>query len=222
MELYEALREDATSNSHSNAELEMGEIVGNNSEISIHSFEFDELKVGLTFSDYDSACSYIKQWCDINKMPLVKRDTARGNESTPGRLLFECPHATKRQYRTKGVREKRSVNFTDCKSRVNIYESKKLGGFRVTLCVTQHEGHLVGESVYGSYQTVRKLSEASQQKIIELDGVGASRKRVAEYMSDETGKRLVILHETQLMGCRNAVYFQGYIQSSNEVKEKSG
>ena len=62
-------------------------------------FEYDELQVGLSFTSYDAACDYIKNWTDSNKLPLVKRDTSRGNEKTPGRLLFECPHAIKRRYK---------------------------------------------------------------------------------------------------------------------------
>ena len=43
-------------------------------------FEYDELQVGLSFTSYDAACDYIKNWTDSNKLPLVKRDTSRGNE----------------------------------------------------------------------------------------------------------------------------------------------
>ena len=150
-------------------------------------FEYDELQVGLSFTSYDAACDYIKNWTDSNKLPLVKRDTSRGNEKTPGRLLFECPHAIKRRYKSKGAREKRSVNYTACNSRVNIYESKRDGVFRVTLCIKEHDGHLTGEAVYGSYPTVRAMTPTTKQKIMQLESVGASRRRVADLMSENTG-----------------------------------
>ena len=150
-------------------------------------FDYDELQVGLSFSSYDAACDYIKKWTDSNKLPLVKRDTSRGNEKTQGRLLFECPHAIKRRYKSKGAREKRSVNYTACNSRVNIYESKGEGVFRVTLCIKEHDGHLTGEAVYGRYPTVRAMTPTTKQKILQLESVGASRRRVADLMSENTG-----------------------------------
>ena len=50
-----------------------------------------------------------------------------------------------------------------------------------------HNGHMVGRDVYGSYQKVRKMSDADHQMIIELEAVGASRRRVASALSDKTG-----------------------------------
>ena len=157
-----------------------------------YSYAFDELEVGMSFANYDDACIYIRKWCDENKMPLVKRDSCRGDApGVSGRILYQCPHAINRKSKSKGMRKLQSVNFTACKFKVNIYESKKHGDFRVTYCHKNHDGHLVGDFVYGSYPTVRTMSETTKQKVAEFDAVGASRRRIADVISDETGSNQV-------------------------------
>jgi hypothetical protein len=156
-----------------------------------YTFEYDELQIGLTFGGFEEAESYIKRWCDVNKLPLIKRDSCRDSETRPGRILYECPHRTKRKYSTAGVRERQHVNFTACESHVNIYQSMKDKLFKVTKCIKDHTGHLTGSSVYGSYPTVRIMSESTQNKVNQLEGVGASRRRVADVIGEETGNIII-------------------------------
>ena len=151
------------------------------------SFEFEELRVGLTFDSYQQAVSYINNWTNHNKLPLVVRDSYKGYERNPARILFQCPHGTKRVYKTKGHRERQCVNYTACKSKVSIHQSRRDGIFRVTHYVQGHDGHITGDSVYGSYPTVRVMSEETQKRVKQLDEVGASRRRVADVIGEETG-----------------------------------
>ena len=54
-------------------------------------------------------------------------------------------------------------------------------------CVKTHSGHLLGENIYGSYPTVRVLSEDMKKKILQMESVGASRRRIADSVGEETG-----------------------------------
>jgi hypothetical protein len=63
--------------------------------------------------------------------------------------------------------------------------------FKVTKCIKDHTGHLTGSSVYGSYPTVRIMSESTQNKVNQLEGVGASRRRVADVIGEETGNIII-------------------------------
>lgn len=173
---------------HEDVENRENQVVGSEKEVEKYSYEFDELVVGLKFDTFEEASSYIKTWSDSNKLPLVVRDSCKGNGMKTGRLLYECPHRSKRKYKTQGhsLRERQSVNFTACKSRVNIYQFKKTY-FKVTLCFKEHDGHLTGDCVYGAYPKVRVMTEKTQEKLIKLEEVGASRRRVADVIGEETG-----------------------------------
>ena len=151
------------------------------------SYSYDELSKGLAFKSFEEATDYMKRWCNSNKLPFIKRDSCKGSETKPGRILYECPHGTKRKYKETLVRERQSVNYTACGARVNIFESMKDRFYKVTNCIKAHSGHMVGDEVYGSYPTVRVMSEKTKNKVIALDTVGASRRRVADVIGQETG-----------------------------------
>ena len=156
-------------------------------KVSVPTFDFEELQIGISFHNYVEAETYMRKWCDKNKLPMIKRDSFKGSEIRPGRILFECPHRTKRKQKVKGVRKRQHLNFTNCESQVSLYQSLSDGVFKVTKCIKTHCGHLTGDSVYGSYPTVRVLTEGGTQKLNQLEGIGASRRRVAEVMGEETG-----------------------------------
>ena len=151
------------------------------------SYTYDELSNGLAFQSFVEATEYMKKWCDSHKSPFIKRDSCKGSATKAGRIMYQCPHGTKRKYKETLVRERQSVNYTACEARVHVHESVKDRIYRVTSCVKVHSGHMVGEDVYGSYPTVRVMSEATKKKVIELENVGASRRRVAATIGDMTG-----------------------------------
>ena len=55
--------------------------------------------------------------------------------------------------------------------------------------VTKQQGHLLGPDVFGGYQNVRKMSEDDIRFDNELDGVGATRRHIAERM----GQKMVLI-----------------------------
>ena len=175
-----------------NEENKVNNVFGSDEVPDKYSHEFEELVVGLKFDTYEEASIYIKRWSDVNKLPLVVRDSCKGNGVRSGRLLYECPHRSKRTQKATKVREKQCVNFTACKSRVNIYQFKK-SYFKVTFCIKQHDGHITGDSVYGAYPKVRAMTKKTQEKLMKLEEVGASRRRVADVLGEETGAAELIL-----------------------------
>ena len=82
---------------------------------------------------------------------------------------------------------------------VHIFKSKRDKSFKVTLCNKNHDGHMVGDGVYGSYPTVRKMTETSQKRVLELEGVGASRRRTADVLGEETGSPLYFYFNIYLL-----------------------
>ena len=60
---------------------------------------------------------------------------------------------------------------------------------------------MLGAEVYGSYQKVKKLDEQDIQVVTELEGVGASRRRVASALSDKTGDIAVCVQTCSLLIC---------------------
>ena len=151
-----------------------------------YSYAYEELCPNLEFSSFEDASHYIKNWCDTNNQPLVKRDSCKGTDTRAGKLIFQCPHAIKRKYTAK-IRVCQAVNYTGCESKVSIYENRADGVFRVTQCIKTHSGHLLGENIYGSYPTVRVLSDDMKKKILQMESVGASRRRIADSVGEETG-----------------------------------
>lgn len=184
-----------------------------------HSFE--ELETGLRFESFEAASSYIKNWCNTNQLPLVRRDSYTGSETKPGRILYECPHGTKRKYKDTLVRERQCVNFTACESKVNIYQSLRDKCFKVTKCVKVHSGHLLGDGVYGSYPTVRSMTGSTLNKVMQLEGVGASRRRVASVIGEETGMSITfyIVHIFNIcLFHRNALLHKRYLQPGDATE----
>ena len=184
-DLLSNLQENPVEEDEEHLNLERPEAV--EPEYNQFSYTYDELSKGLAFKSFVEATNYMKSWCDSNKLPFIIRDSCKGTESKPGRILFECPHGTKRKYKKTLARERQSVNYTACEARVNIFESMKDRLYKVTNCVKVHSGHMVGEEVYGSYPTVRVMSKETKKKLMELEKVGASRRRVADVIGEETG-----------------------------------
>ena len=188
-----------------------------------YTHSFDELETGLKFESYQAASIYIKNWCNTNQLPLVIRDSFKGSETKAGRILYECPHGTKRKYKDTLVRERQGVNFTACGSQVNIYQSLRDKCFKVTKCVKVHSGHLIGDGVYGSYPIVRSMNESTLNKVMQLEGVGASRRRVADVIGEETGMSITVfighIYNDYLFH-RDVVLSQRHLQPGYESEEE--
>ena len=77
--------------------------------------------------------------------------------------------------------------YTGCGATVMIVQNRQANCWKVTKVQKEHNGHMIGREVYGTYQKVRKMSDADIQMISDLEGVGASRRRIASALSDKTG-----------------------------------
>ena len=69
---------------------------------------------------------------------------------------------------------------------INVNQDRKNNTWSITKVVNKHLGHMIGPEVYGGYQNVRKMTEDDVQFVNELDAVGASRRRIAERMGQQT------------------------------------
>ena len=148
---------------------------------------FDCLTEGLQFASLEVAEEYVRSWCDQNHFPLIIRSSFKGNEKQNGRIQYCCPHGIQRKSKTKGERPLQHVQYSACLAMVNVVQNRQANCWRVTKMQKKHNGHMVGPSIYGSYQKVRKMNDEDLQMIQELEAVGASRCRVASALSDNTG-----------------------------------
>lgn len=149
---------------------------------------FDHLKVGQTFESYDDVLSFVKKWGQENLSPFIIRSSYRGNERSNGRIQFLCPHGVERENKSKGERPLQHVLFTNCPALINVNQDRHTDTWTVTKLIKGHEGHMIGPEIYGTYQKVRKMSAKDIKSVNEMDGVGASRRRVAEAISENTGQ----------------------------------
>ena len=150
-------------------------------------FDYDTQKEGNLSPSLDAATKFVNSWADENRSPFIIRSSWKGNEKANGRIQFQCPHGVDRDSRSKGTRPLQHVLYTNCPVMINVVQSRKENVWRVTKLIKKHEGHMLGPEVYGTYQKVRKLQPKDLQEIASLDGVGASRRRVASTLSDKTG-----------------------------------
>ena len=148
---------------------------------------YDALKEGIIFPTFDAADSFVKKWSRENISPLIIRSSWKGNEKGNGRIQYMCPHGVERDRRSKGTRKLQHLLYSNCPAMINVVQNRKENIWRVSKLIKHHEGHMIGEEVYGSYQTVRKLEPNDLQEIASLDGVGAARRRVAAAISEKTG-----------------------------------
>ena len=121
-----------------------------------------DIRIGTEFPSFDESVRSMNKWCDENFVALVRRSSNKGtyddDGDKPGRIHFICTHGYKRKSRATHHRPIQRVNFTECPCHVTITQ-KDRGQWVVTSVEMSHEGHLVSEDVYHSYQHVKKLSK---------------------------------------------------------------
>ena len=149
--------------------------------------EFHDLDLGKVFKNIEDADQFMKNWGAKHLSPFIVRSSFKGDLKNNGRIQYCCPHAVNRDSRSKGARKLQHVMFSKCPAMINIVQNRKEDTWRVTKVEKNHEGHMLGREVYGSYQKIRKLKEQDLEVIAGLDGVGAARRRVAAAVSEKTG-----------------------------------
>ena len=143
----------------------------NNAEDLISKLQTDEIKVGKLFKNYDEVVKAVKDWCYSSCTPLILKGV-RGNLSEggedPGRIQFICTHGNKRKSKATSLRPAQRVNYTGCLARININQQRKTLDWKITTARLDHDGHLIGDDVYGTYKHVKKLSEDDEEYAREL------------------------------------------------------
>jgi len=123
---------------------------------------------GKTFNSYDEAVNSVRKLCDKTFTPFILKGT-RGNFSSGGeelgRISFICTHGNERKSKATSQRPSQRVNYTACP---NINKQRNVGEWKITTARLQHDGHLLGEDVYGTYKHVKKLSEEGETYAKEL------------------------------------------------------
>jgi len=132
----------------------------------------------------------MNKWCDENFFALIRRSSNKGtyddDGDKPGRIHFICTHGYKRKSRATHHRPIQRVNFTVCPCHVTITQ-KDRGQWVVTAVEMSHEGHLVSEDVYNSYQHVKKLSKDDEEYVKQMMNVHAAPRNIATCLSQRTG-----------------------------------
>ena len=136
-------------------------------------YSFDKLSEGLQFTTRGVAEEFISAWCAKNFSPLIVRGSSNGNEKQNGRIQYSCPHGMQRKSKTKGERPLQHLQYTACSAMVNIVQNRGANCWRITKLCKKHNGHMLGPAIYGSYQKVRKMSDADIQTVQDLEGLGA-------------------------------------------------
>ena len=123
--------------------------------------ETGDIVCGKTFNSFDEAVNSMRKWCDKTFTPFILK-VSRGNLSSGGeelgRISYICTHRNKHKSKATSQR----VNYTACPSRVNINQQRNVGEWKIMTAQFHHDGHLLGEDVYGTYKHVKKLSEEDQ------------------------------------------------------------
>ena len=141
-----------------------------NDSISIMDLDVEDMKMGLTFDNEDSAILSINKWsekafCPLSKSRYQKPKVKPDGERIKGRRCFQCCHGLKY---TRKVTEKRPwqrVKFTGCPVKINLNEQED-GKWMVTSPHLTHEGHPVTKSSFYSHQTQRKLESSDKVRTI--------------------------------------------------------
>ena len=157
---------------------------------------FQDLYVGKVFKTSEEVEQFVKNWGARHLSPFIVRSSFKSNDKSNGRIQYSCPHAVNCYTRSKGDRKLQHVLYSKCPAMINVVQNRQEGTYRVTKLDKNHEGHMLGPEVYGSYQKVRKLKEKDLEVIAHLDAVGAARRRVASAVSEKTGMHTIGLKGT--------------------------
>ena len=85
-------------------------------------------------------------------------------------------------------RPSQRLKYTACPSRVNINQQRNVGEWKITTARLHHDGHLLGEDVYGTYKHVKKLSEEDETYAKELiENAKILPRNLAECLSNRMG-----------------------------------
>ena len=156
-----------------------------------------DLKVGVTFPSFDGALQSVKEWCDSNYEPFVKRSTNRGtfddDGDRPGQIQMYCTHGIERKSKATSVRPLQRVYFTGCKARIYINQKDK-DVWVVTKADLEHKGHMLGPDVYHSYSHVKKITPENEKYVEEMMEVNAAPRNIAKCLSHKTGHNLSLIH----------------------------
>ena len=118
--------------------------------------ETGDIVCGKTFNSYDS----VRKWCDKTFTSFILKGT-RGNFSSGGeelgRISFICTHGNKLKSEATTQRPSQRLKYTACLSRVNINQQRNVGEWKITTARLHHDGHLLGEDVYGTYKHVKTI-----------------------------------------------------------------